>query len=137
MRQALYTPEARRIIGRRLHLTKVLKLSGYKASSKEVNQLRTSIMSDMKKDFDKYKKDIKEDISNGILSRYLPESMLLERSIKTDLQVTAAAKLVRDDTKFNSLLARENASTATKYQVANSDESNFDNDSGAKLSLKW
>lgn len=118
-------------------LTKVLKLSGYKASSKEVTQLRTSIMSDMKKDFDKYKKDIKEDISNGILSRYLPESMLLERSMKTDVQVTAAAKLVRDDTKFNSLLARDNAPTTTKYQVANSDENNSDNDSGAKLSFKW
>merc|ERR1712038_260383 len=78
-------------------LKKALKLSGYQGSSKEVDQLRASIMSEMRKDFDKYKTDIKEDLSTGILSRYLPESMLIERSIKNDVQVAAAANLVGNE----------------------------------------
>ena len=121
-------------------LTKALKLSGYKGSTREVEQLRTSIMSEMRKDFDKYKVDIKEDIGTGILSRYLPESMLIERSIKSDKQVLAAAKLVGgDDEKFNSLLARENSSRGTDGLSTGmaSSENALEKEKGAKLSVKW
>lgn len=121
-------------------LSRVLKLSGYKSSSKEIEQLRASIKAEIRKDFDKYKSEIKEDIGTGILSRYLPESMLIERSIKTDVQVEAAADLVRNDNKFNSLLAREEMSNTklSSNQVANNSESgNNDNSGGAKLSFKW
>lgn len=120
-------------------LQKSLKLSGYKGSSKEVEQLRTSIMNEMRKDFDVYKKDIKEDLCTGILARYVPESMLIERSIKTDVQVTAATKLVGNGSNFNSLLARDNVPTSTNNnQFANGkDRNDIGNDSGAKLSFKW
>lgn len=119
-------------------LTKVLKASGYKASSKEISQLRASIMSEMRRDFDKYKSDIKEDLSTGILSRYLPESMLIERSLKTDVQVTAAAKLVGNDAKFNALLAREKSATNNpSNQVATLEDNNTKRDTGKKLSFKW
>lgn len=117
-------------------LKKALTFSGYQGSSKEVDQLRANIMSEMTKDFNKYRKDIKEDLSVGILSRYLPESMIIERSIKTDVQVAAAANLVSNEGKFNDLLARENPADVTNNQVANSD-GNFDKGTGAKLSLKW
>ncbi len=118
-------------------LKKALNLSGYQGSSKEVDQLRANIMSEMRKDFDKYRKDIKEDISVGILSRYLPESMIIERSIKSDVQVAAAANLVSNENKFNDLLAREKPVDANNNKVASSDDGNFDKSSGAKLSLKW
>lgn len=120
-------------------LSKVLKLSGYKSSTKEIDQLRASIKAEIRKDFDKYKSDIKEDISTGILSRYLPESMLIERSIKTDVQVEAAADLVRNDKKFNSLLAREDSSgiKSSSNQVAANPDSSDDKKSGTKLSFKW
>jgi len=116
-------------------LQKALKASGYKGSTKEVDQLRASIMSEMRKDFDKYKKDIKEDIGAGILARYLPESMLIERSIGTDEQVIASAKLLRNENKFDNLLARD-ISTNLKNTVADSD-SKFDEETGTKLSMKW
>jgi len=118
-------------------LKKALTISGYQGSSKEVDQLRANIMSEMRKDFDKYRKDIKEDIGVGILSRYLPESMLIERSIKSDVQVAAAANLVSNEGKFNALLARENTVDANNNKIALSEDDNFDKDTGAKLSLKW
>jgi hypothetical protein len=58
----------------------------------------------MQKDFDRYRNDISEDISQNILARYLPESMLIERSIEGDRQVAAAVKLVTSN-KFDRLLA--------------------------------
>lgn len=120
-------------------LSKVLKLSGYKSSNKEIDQLRASIKAEIKKDFEKYKSDIKEDISTGILSRYLPESMLIERSIRTDVQVEAAADLVRDESKFNSLLARDESSvdSSSRNKLAKQGESRIDEESGAKLSFRW
>jgi N-acetyl-anhydromuramyl-L-alanine amidase AmpD len=58
-------------------LKKSLKRSGYQGSMKEVDQLQASIVREMQSDFNKYKKDIKQDISQTILARYLPESMLV------------------------------------------------------------
>jgi carboxyl-terminal processing protease len=90
-------------------LKKALAQSGYKGSENSVEQLKSRILIDMKNDFDKYRADIKEDISNTILARYLPESMLIERSIKTDVQVNEAVKLLRSRNKFDTLLAKGNA----------------------------
>ena len=120
-------------------LSKALKLSGYKSSAKEIDQLRASIKAEIKRDFEKYKTDIKEDISTGILSRYLPESMLIERSIKTDVQVDAAVDLVRDESKFNSLLARDESSvgSSSTSKLAKQSETRVDEESGSKLSFRW
>merc|ERR1712130_600128 len=93
-------------------LRKSLKLSGFTGSSKELEQLQASILSDLKKDFIKYKKDIKEDVASTILSRYLPESMLIERGLKTDEQVLAAVKLMKSDNSFDNLLSRTTTSNS-------------------------
>jgi len=88
------------------NLKKALTQSGYKGTSKELEQLRASLIKDIERDFEKYKKEIKEDIGQNILARYLPESMLLEIGIKRDSQVQAAVELIRDETSFNTLLGR-------------------------------
>jgi len=87
-------------------LKKQLKDSGYDSAARELKQLRASIRNEMAADFRKYEKDIKEDISNAILARYLPESMLLERSLITDTQVNGALKVIKDSDKFETILAR-------------------------------
>ena len=85
-------------------LKKSLKRSGYMGSERLVEQLQANIVREMQKDFDRYRNDISEDISQNILARYLPESMLIERSIEGDRQVAAAVKLVTSN-KFDRLLA--------------------------------
>ncbi len=87
-------------------LKRVLSQSGYKSSEKEVEQLKTSIVKEAKKDFEKYKKDIKEDIATSILTRYIPESMIMERGLKNDAQVQAAIKLLGNDQSFSKILAK-------------------------------
>merc|ERR1711935_194716 len=80
--------------------------SGYKTSEKEVEQLKVQTVKEIKKDFEKYKKDIKEDIATSILSRYIPESMIMERGLKNDVQVQAAIKLLGNDQSFSKILAK-------------------------------
>lgn len=41
-----------------------------------------------------------------LLPRYLPESMILERSLKTDRQVEAAVDLVKNKSSFDKILAK-------------------------------
>lgn len=86
-------------------LKSALKRSGYKGSEKMLGSLQSSIIKDIQRDFDRFASDIKEDISQSILARYLPESMLVERGIKSDRQVQAAVKLVSNKKQFENLLA--------------------------------
>jgi len=90
-------------------LRKALKASGYKGSEKSVEQLQARIIRDIQSDFEKYKSDIKEDISQNILARYLPESMLIERGVQKDAQVEAAVKLLSQRNTFDKLLAKGSA----------------------------
>lgn len=83
-----------------------LKQSGYKGSEREVEALKSSIVREIKNDFEKYKEDIKEDIATTILSRYIPESMILERGLRTDKQALAAAKLLNNEGSFEKILAK-------------------------------
>jgi carboxyl-terminal processing protease len=87
-------------------LKRALKQSGYKGSEREVEQLTSHIVKDIKSDFERYKKDIKEDIATSILARYLPESMIMERGLKTDHQVQEAVKLLTNRKSFDKILAR-------------------------------
>lgn len=89
-------------------LKKALKASGYSMSENELNTLRTSILKDVRHDFQKYKSDIQEDIGQNILSRYLPERLLIQRSIRTDVQVSKAVDLIKNGGQFDALLARDN-----------------------------
>jgi len=90
-------------------LKKALKASGYKGSEKSVEQLQARIIRDIQSDFEKYRNDIKEDISQNILARYLPESMLIERGVQKDAQVEAAVKLLSQRSAFDKLLAKGSA----------------------------
>eukprot|EP00522_Entomoneis_paludosa_P009693 CAMPEP_0172450700 /NCGR_PEP_ID=MMETSP1065-20121228/8946_1 /TAXON_ID=265537 /ORGANISM="Amphiprora paludosa, Strain CCMP125" /LENGTH=888 /DNA_ID=CAMNT_0013202515 /DNA_START=438 /DNA_END=3104 /DNA_ORIENTATION=- len=106
-------------------LKKMLKQSGYKGSEREVESLQASIIRDVQRDFEKYRKDIKEDISQSILARYLPESMLIERGIKSDAQVAAAVKLMTAPNRFDKVLAREPASTESNTGMASAGDASL------------
>jgi len=92
-------------------LKQFLKQSGYQGSTKELDELQSTILKELKKDFVKYRKDIKEDISQAILARYYPESFLIERGIKTDKQITVATKILKNTPEFDKLLARTTKNT--------------------------
>ena len=124
-------------------LKRALKESGYKGSEREVEQLTSHIVRDIKSDFEKYKKDIKEDVATSILSRYLPESMIMERGLKTDTQVQEAVKLLANKKSFDKILARGskndkltagNAETSS-MSISNSDLE--DQRDGGKLSVDF
>lgn len=105
-------------------LKRALKQSGYKGSEREVEQLQANIVRDIKNDFEKYKEDIKEDIATSILSRYIPESMILERGLKTDKQVVEATKLLKNEKTFDTVLAKgsyDERITAEKFDIASAD----------------
>ena len=124
-------------------LQKALKRSGYKGATKELDTLKASILRDVQRDFDKYRADIKEDIAQGILARYLPESMLIERSLQTDQQVQAAVKLMRNDARFDKILARErtnggaDSSSLNTASLSNVGDDGIDKSQGAKVKLDW
>lgn len=125
-------------------LKKILKQSGYKGSQRELEVLQASIVREVQRDFERYKTDIKEDIGQAILSRYLPESMLIERGLSTDVQVNAAAKLLRStDGKFDKILARNSVRDNFSQSIENgkrellSSASTREDDLGVKLQMKW
>jgi len=95
-------------------LRRTLKQSGYAGSEKSVEQLQARIVRDMEDDFIKYRGDLMEDLSQSILARYLPESMLLERGVERDVQVKAAIQLLRHPTQYNQLLARSTGSSGSE-----------------------
>ena len=88
-------------------LQKKLKASRYDSSRRELTKLKNDIIKETLKDFTTYKKEIKEDVEQNILARYLPDSMLIERGMKRDPQVIATAKMLKDDKVFSKLLARD------------------------------
>jgi carboxyl-terminal processing protease len=96
-------------------LKRALKQSGYKGSEREVEQLTSHIVKDVKSDFERYKKDIKEDIATSILARYLPESIIMDRGLKTDHQVQEAIKLLTNRKSFDKILAM--GSTNESFQA--------------------
>ena len=97
---------------------------------KSVEQLQARIVRDVQNDFDKYRKEIKEDISQSILARYLPESMLIERGVQKDPQVQAAVQLLASRNQFDTLLAKgsspERLAAASSLNMAKSDDDGVD-----------
>jgi carboxyl-terminal processing protease len=121
-------------------LKRALERSEYKGSTKELEQLQASIKQDMSKDFDKYKSDIKEDLAIGILSRYLPESMLINRSIQTDQQVLGALKILGNQNQFNKLLARSKESIVEDKTAMLAESKGIDSTAekqGAKITMQF
>jgi carboxyl-terminal processing protease len=120
-------------------LKRQLKQSGYKGSEKEVKILESTIIREIKSDFERYKEDIKEDIANSILARYLPESMLLDRGLQADKQFEAAVQLVKSQNSFDKILAKggfEDRMGGNGLNVASA-ESDDSVVEGASLKLKW
>jgi carboxyl-terminal processing protease len=120
-------------------LKRALKQSGYKGSEKEVESLQASIIREIKNDFEKYKTDIKEDIANSILVRYLPESMIMERGLKTDKQAQAAVQLLTNQKGFDKVLAKgsfeERIDDGDRLNVASAQlEKSVE---GATLQVEW
>ena len=62
-------------------------------------------------------KEIIEDIEQNILARYLPDSMLIERGLKNDVQVAETAKMLKDGREFDKILARDKDSLKEKGSV--------------------
>lgn len=121
-------------------LKRALKESGYKGSEKEVDMLQANIVREVKNDFEKYKDDIKEDISNSILARYLPESMILQRGLKSDKQVAAAVKLINNEKTFDKVLANgsydERIDGAGRLNLASADVEEESTNRGS-LQVEW
>jgi carboxyl-terminal processing protease len=88
-------------------LQKKLKASELVSSSKELEKLRSDIIKDVKKDFSTYKNEIIEDLEQNILARYLPDSMLIERGLRSDEQVAGTALMLKDGKMFDKVLARD------------------------------
>jgi len=108
-------------------LRKNLKASGYNVASNEIDQLKAAIVREILNDFDLYKSNIKEDIGNSILSRYLPESMIIEKSLDTDVMVRESVKLLQEGGSYEEKLSR---------QVVHGTDAKTSNDKSSKLS-KW
>ena len=121
-------------------LRQILKQSGYKGSEKELDKLKQTIVREVMQDFDRYKTDIKEDIAQNILARYVPESMLIERSVKTDVQVQEAVKLLSNGRKFDKLLAKgssEERTNDSSFRMANGEDIEMVTKEGAKINVNW
>jgi len=91
-------------------LSKKLKASKFDSSKRILDSLRADIIKDVKKDFQTYKSEIIEDLEQNILARYLPDSMLIERGLRSDTQVQETVKMLKDGKEFDKILARDNKS---------------------------
>jgi len=86
-------------------LQKKLKASEFASSRKELDKLRSDIVKDVKRDFSTYKAEIIQDIEQNILARYLPDSMLIQRGLRSDVQVAKTVEMLKDGT-FDKILPR-------------------------------
>ena len=77
-------------------LKNALKATEYAKAGKELEGLREAVREEVQKEFLTEKKQIKEEVEQAILARYLPESMLRRLALEGDPQVKAAIEAVRD-----------------------------------------
>lgn len=120
-------------------LQKKLKASRFDSSRKELEKLRADIIKDVKKDFSTYKEEIIEDLEQNILARYLPDSMLIERGLKKDIQVAETAKMLKDGKEYDRILARDGAEVKTG--ISKTEGQSYETTSTAKpaplLQSRW
>jgi len=120
-------------------LQKKLKATRFDSSRRELDKLRSDIIKDVKKDFTTYKGQIKEDLEQNILARYLPDSMLIERGLKFDVQVSETAKMLKDGREFDKVLARDGPAASNNYALENSGQRNYETTSKSvpTLQSRW
>jgi len=94
----IYGPELK-------NLEAALKESGYKAADEEVINVRQLIADAMLDEFDTFSSSIKSRLEQSILSRYLPESMLLKKTLYSDNLMKEAVELAKKKSRYTSLLA--------------------------------
>jgi carboxyl-terminal processing protease len=73
-------------------------------AQKQVAPLRARIAEEVAKDFVTRKEYIREELTNAILARYLPESMLLKEQLGTDEQFKVALAVAQDPKRYSVLL---------------------------------
>lgn len=86
-------------------LIKVAKFEGYYDRSKdEFDALEKKLQHDLKAELEFHKEIIKQTISNDIVTCYYYQAGGIEHSLLYDSQVKAAIGLLKDDTRYNSIL---------------------------------
>jgi ParB-like chromosome segregation protein Spo0J len=68
----------------------------YKEAARDLAMLKKAIIKEVDSDFDKSKQQIKEQIQEAILARYLPESLLRRMALEYDPQVGRSSRLLRN-----------------------------------------
>ena len=77
-------------------LQEALTVTTYDKAGKELEGLREAVREEVMQEFVTEKKQIKEEVGQAILARYLPESVLRRLALEGDLQVKAAIEAVKE-----------------------------------------
>lgn len=94
----IYGPELRNLEG-------ALAASGYKEADAEVLKVRRLIADAMLEDLDKFEGPLRRRLTEAVLARYLPDSMLIKASLAGDPLLAKAVELVRYKSRYTQLLA--------------------------------
>lgn len=86
-------------------LEKSLASTQQTAALQQLEVLREGLNAQVRRDIVKHQDDIKASLEDAILSRYLPESVLLRRALARDNQLKEAVYLIHDRNKYESILS--------------------------------
>ena len=101
-REFTYRTDAERAVA---SLEDALAANGYDAALDEVEALSEAVYAEKRSDFDRYSTDLKEHLRAEIVARYYGESAQIEASFAHDRQVTSAIELLRDSSRYASILS--------------------------------
>ena len=73
-------------------------------SLQSLTRIKEEIVKDLLTDFDSSKVTIKRELELNLLTRDVPESVLIERGVKSDVLVTEAVKILLDNTSYDTVL---------------------------------
>ncbi|CAN0233609.1 unnamed protein product [Pylaiella littoralis] len=90
-------------------LESILKDSNLSHYDKLVEPLPKRLTQEMLRSFDARKEQIRIDLEEAILSRYLPESMVLRKQLDKDPQFQVALELVQDKGMYNRIITPADA----------------------------
>jgi len=92
-----------------------LKSAGLSDAAKQAARLQNGIRDEILRDLDDpvHRKNVQEDLVFAIASRALPDRLLLDRTVRIDPQVDVATQIVKNPSKYYSILYK-NAESATE-----------------------
>ena len=73
-------------------------------SLQSLARIKGEIVKDLLSDFDSSKDTIKRELELNLLTRDVPESVLIERGVKSDALVTEAVKILMDNNSYDTVL---------------------------------